>query len=269
MAYQQYHQHAGRDAWGIDCDGGNVTAWTPAQQSKITAWLRLQDATVVSGEYSSVPDKIQTNPAVSNAARQAAQGLAASGVPIATFATNDCLSWPIGTGNNGRDQKGFAFWCRMPALSSTTQQWVSIFTGTGGASAQQIQFYHSTTTVRVDAYISGANGRRLQAFAPAGFVNNAWVWLRMMYDSSQSTEATKLKVYVNGVLQSPIFTSLGSGGTFGTLPSVTGNILIGNQNDGVASSPLNGDLGPNFYVLNADLTAAEEAQLMQFEAPNP
>lgn len=267
MAYQQYHQHAGRDGFAA-LDGGNVAAWTPALQAKITAWLRLQDATVVSGEYSSVPDKIQTNPAVSNAARRAAQGLAASSVPIATFATNDCLSWPIGTGNNGRDQRGFAFWARQTTTGSQTL--FAIQNGTLGASARQTSlFMSSAQALDFDNYVSGSNGRAgLSANNSLPAAGN-WFWIRTMYDSSQSTEATKAKLYLNGALLPLTFSNISVGGTLGTLPSVTGNILIGNINDGTASSPFKGDLGPNLYVLNADLSAAEEAQLMQFEAPNP
>lgn len=243
---------------------GNVTAWTPAQQSKITAWLRLQDATVVSGDYSSVPDKLNSNPAVQSVSgRRPTQGLAASSVPIATFATNDCLSWPLGTGNNGRDQRGFACWVRLAGTGSC-MIW-SISNGTAGASAKQTQLICSGGAIGFNNYVTGTAGRQgAGGTLPAA---GTWFFLRTMYDSSQSTEATKAKVYVNGALQTLSFGNIGAGGTLGTLPSVTGNILIGNTNDGVASSPLNGDM-KDLFVLNADLTALEEAQLMQFEAPS-
>lgn len=266
MAFQVFQQHAGRDGFAA-VDSGNVAAWTPAQQSKITAWLRLQDATAVSGDYSSIPDKLNSNPAVQTVAgRRPTQGLAASSVPIATFATNDCLSWPIGTGNNGRDQKGFASWFRIGSAGGG-MLW-SIYNGTLGASARQMQLIAAAAgSLGLNCFVSGNNGR--QGAVVSAYTVGSWVWLRTMYDSSQSTEATKAKIYVNGSLQTLSFSNIASGGTLGTLPSVTGNMLIGNQNDGTASSALNGDLGPNFFVLNADLTAAEEAQLMQFEAPNP
>lgn len=251
-------------AWQAANGVGNVTAWTPAQQTKVTAWLRLQPATVTSGEYSSIPDQLASNPATSNSARRASVGAAANSLPIATFATNDCWSWPLASGNNSTTKRGFAGWVRFASIASLAFVWC-IFNGTAGASARQTQLGMSSGLLVFNNYVSGSNGR--QGLTGAVVSAGVWYWLRTMYDSSQGTEATIAKLYLNGTLQTLTFGNLGTGGTLGALPTVTGNILIGNQNDGVAAAPLNGDLGPNFYVLNADLTAAEEAQLMQFEAP--
>lgn len=45
-------------------------------------------------------------------------------------------------------------------------------------------------------------------------------------------------------------------------------MLIGNGNNDPSSNfPFNGDFGPRFYVLNSELTAAEEAALMGFQQP--
>lgn len=240
------------------------TPFAPTDLAAVTAWLRLSDATIVSSDVSVLPDFINSNPAVQTvAARRPTLALSTgNGVRVMTFATNDCLSWPIGTGNNGLDQKGFAGWCRIG--SSGGMLW-SVSNGTLGASAKQTQLQAVGGSIAVNNFISGSNGR--QGSVASAYTAGIWVWLRTMYDSSQSTEATKAKFYVNRSLQTLSFTNLGSGGTLGTLPSVTGNMLLGNQNNGTASSPFSGDFGPNFYVLNADLTAAQELSLMNFERP--
>ncbi len=63
--------------------------------------------------------------------------------------------------------------------------------------------------------------------------------------------------------------------TLGTLFAATGNIMIGNGQDGAASSPLNGLIGPNIYAFGSKmagattglLTTAARTALMNFEAP--
>lgn len=243
-------------------------AFHPAQLA--SCWLRLADGTVTGVGYSSVPDILNSNPAVQTTdARRPVNGTSSNGLPIATWSSgaSSSLSWPLTAQNNSTTRFHWAVWVKQP--TNNQEAIFSISTGTGGASVPKIQFFiEASRRLRADVYMSGANGR----FA-RGAVNDlppggTWFFARLFYDSSVGGDGC-LKLYVNGLASVLTFGNLGTGPTLGVLPAATGNAVIGNlNNSGTPSLCLNGSLGPNFYILNGpDLTLAEETNLMNFEMP--
>jgi len=239
--------------------------FNPVQQSKVSSWLRLAVSSQTGGEWVDWVDVLNNNPGVINAARRPAVGASANGLPIATFATNDCVSVPLIANNNQTSRTGIAMWVRVGNLTGTSTL-VIYSVGTGGASARKLFFLlDSAERVRVDAYIAGSAGRSF--LSTASLTQNAWAWLRLKYDSLLGGDPN-LSAFVNGASAAGAYTDVGAGGTLGVLPTVTGNLLIGNTNDsGTPSSFLAGDIGPNIFFLSEDLTAAEELILMNFERP--
>src|SRR5678816_2358752 len=63
----------------------------------ISAILDVATATLVSGDISSLPDLLNSNPAVQTVSgrRPTLELSAGNGLPCMRFATNDALSWPI------------------------------------------------------------------------------------------------------------------------------------------------------------------------------
>lgn len=211
---------------------------------------------------------LDANHATANVARApAAAASAGNSRPIATYtsANNDAMVRSV-TGINQTTKWGFAGWFRQPVSALETV--FCIFTGTNGASARKVlcQF---TTSRRVifGAYISGTDGRMgttaINALPAAG----TWAWVYWLYDSSLGGDAN-IRIRINTVNQAGLtMANIGVGGTLTTLPAPTGNGIFGNLSDAVSLQGFNGDIGPNAFFLNDDLTVDEETNLMNFEAP--
>lgn len=268
MAYQQYHQHAGRDAWGIDCDAG--APFVPNQLSAVSAWLRVANATLVSGNVSSLPDMLNTNPAVQTATlrRPTLELSAGNGLPCMRFASNNVLSWLITAQSaGGTSQGGWGLWVKLNAASSV-QTMIAIRALTGGANGRKLLLTTSAATASASASPDGT----AQKFIDSGnLIDAGWHFLTLEYDSTQGTDAGKLVLTVDAVSVGTI----SGAATLGALFAATGNVLIGNQQDSTASSPLNGLIGPNIYSFASKtagattglLSTAERLALMGFERP--
>lgn len=241
-------------------------ARVPTLISAVKGWLRLQASSQSAGEWTNWIDVLNNNPGAMNSARRPAVGASSNGLPIATFATNDAVAVPLNTSiNNFTAKLGWALWCRFGNLAAFNTL-LSISSGTGGATLPSIQlFLSSLEAPTVDVYKDvGANGRRF--VATSSLTQNTWVWLRMRYNSLLGGDANA-SVFVNGNVAAGAYSNLNAGGTLAALLAVTGKLIIGNINDGSASAAFNGDIGPNIFFLGDDITAAEEAALMNFEMP--
>jgi len=241
-----------------------VEGFDPTQLTKVCGWLRnfTSSGDVVAWANALNPG----NPAMQTVPARRPSGSVANGYPISVFATNDVLVWALGAENNSNTKFGLALWMRQPI--SAAEALFEIHVGTNGADVRKFTFYAQTSRrLYAEAFISGSNGRRGTTASDALPVAGTWVWVRVFYDSSGATEDDRLKIYINGGLQALTFSDLSAGGTTGVLPTAAGNALIGNHNDGTASGDYNGEFGRNFYVLQEDLTAQEDADLRDFEAP--
>ena len=254
-------------AWEMAAASG--APFDPRDSGKISAWLRLSVSTINSGEYDTVVDVLNSNPtSQADTDRKPAAATSANGLPVMTFDGSDMLVWPLIAANNSTTKIGWAFWYKPASTSGVVQEMITIFNGSGGASAKKLQLYQFSSQIFGEAYISGSDGRA--ANTPSSTVaSGTWVWVRLDYDSSRGGD-DNLRLYINGSLPSITYGNLGVGGTLTTLPAATGNALIGSLIDSDAGSAplLNGaQIGPNIFTLNANLTAAEETALMNFEKP--
>jgi hypothetical protein len=223
---------------------------------KVSAWLRLSEGTVTGEGYSSVPDLLGGSPAEQTTdARRPVNGASANGLPIATY-TADFLSWPLGAGNNGAVKWGMAGWFKL-ANTTGNKQLMTITSTAGGASANKINPFITGSAMRVDDQVTDRH-------AQSGTLDTAWHFLTFEVDCSQATEALQVLQSIDTVLQTVSFSSDTAWGAALAVP--TGNALIGAGTTG-ALTPFVGSMGPNLYFLNAQLTPAERAILMNFEAP--
>lgn len=244
----------------------------PRQISAVTGWLRLQSSTQSAGEWTNWFDVIAGNHASYNAARRAAVATSAEGLPLANFQTNDCASWPIAASNFNTSTFGI-FLDVAPDATGTTQVLWCVANGTAAASHKVIVTYFLGTTWTVDCYINDADGRSF-TFASAATAGTQRRY-GIEYDSSVGGDGC-LTVSLNGVITSATgVANIGAGGSLGALQSVTGKLLLGNFNDGAASSPLNGKEGPHAFALTSKmagatsglLTTAQRALLAGYERP--
>lgn len=249
------------------------TGFSPIELGVVTGWLRLAASSQASSEWTNWVDVLNSNPGAINSARRPAVAAAANGFPLANFQTNDCVAWSIAASNLNRNTVGYFMWASPDALPGSNVTLISISAGTGGASGTFLASIFFNTSWFVICYVDGSgNGRTFQVLnAAAVGVQHCY---GIEYDSSVGGDGC-LTLSIDGVIQTTLKSNAGAGGTLGTLPSVTGNILIGNFNDGAAGSPYNGKTGPNIFALNSKmsgataglLTTGARAALAGFEVP--
>ncbi len=272
MAYQQYHQHAGRDAWGIDCDaGGLIVPFTPDRLSAVSAWLRVANATLVSGDISSLPDSLNTNPAVQTVAgrRPTLENSAGNALPCMRFATNDVLSWPITAQSSASSQAGWGLWVKPDGVA-TSQTFIRVGNNTGGANGTKLICQATNATLACSA---SHDGTTIKVNTTGNVLDTGWHFVTLEYDAAAGTDGAKITVTVDGAVQTPSITGTA---TLSTLFAATGNILIGNRQDAAsASNQLDGLIGPNIYAFASKtagattglMSTAERLALMAFERP--
>lgn len=251
-------------------DGAPAPPFDPSQISAIVAWLRVAQATASGGLISSVPDVINTNPAAQpSAGRQPVQFTSANGLACVTIAGDDCLVWPITAQSSAAALCGYGFWMRRGTLAATNRI-IRVGPGTNGASGNRIGIQTSLTSLTgFVAITTNANTKN----ADVAVLSAGWHFVTIEYNGAMATDATRLVITVDGVVQTLVFTGAATLGP--DLAPATGNILLGNNNDGSGSQSLQGEFGPNIYAFGAAmpgategvLTASGRASLMAFEAP--
>ncbi len=246
-------------------------AFDPRDSGKVSAWLRFSQGTVTGSGFSSVPDVLNSNPATqSTDAQRPASGTSGNGLTIATF-SNDFLAWPLVNGNNNQSPAwGIALWVRCTPDGTVRRLWSIRLPGAlGGASDNRIEICSDNNASRgifVDIYTSTVTARR--GAVQASFAASTWTFLTVEYDGAQSAEADECVITTGGAVRTLAFGD--AAGTPGDMPDTliqpTGNAHLGAQTT-AAGNPFVGDIGPNVFILNARLTAAERTALMNFEAP--
>lgn len=236
---------------------------SPLQSGTVTGWLRLAASAVSAGEYTNWVDVLNpANPGVINAARRPATAVAANGLPLAAFLTNDCVAWPIAATNFNRDTFGIYLDVQPTAAAGVQVLWC-IGPGTNGSNHRAIVTYFNGTGWTIDVYSTDANGRSFTV--SGGAAAGARRRYGIEYDSSAGGDAC-LTATINGAIQSTVISNLGAGATLGQFQVCTGNLLIGNFNDGTASSQLGGNTGPNFLALTSKQPGAASGQLLTTDA---
>jgi len=240
-------------------------AFSPEQSTKLKAWYRLQASNQSGGEWTDWVDVKNSNPGAINAARRPAVTAAANGLPTATFATNDCVAIPLIGANYSTTAFGFGFWMN-PAAYSSAQSVVVVGNGTGGASVRAFEFEIVSSpgrSMKVNVFDSGGAVKTGTCAVNTFPVAGTPVWTRVFYNSLGAADADKLKIYADSAAAAITFTGAGTH----LLRSATGNLLVGNYNNGVASQPFGGVIGPDIYFWDADLTSDEDIAFKNYARP--
>ncbi len=249
----------------------------PTQVSGVSAWLRLPASTAVSSEWETVVDALNSNPATQTSAnRKPAAATSANGLPIATFDGSDMWVWPVAASNHSTTAWELLLWIK-PASVAANQRVFACDTSSG-ASVNRIRVgLNASGGAQALIFITNADGRQFDT-PNSVLTAGAWTFLRLAYDSAKTAEAdldglttdAKVRIFINGTAQALTGSNVGAGGTIGALRTATGNNVIGAANDADAPvQPLtNGaQTGPNVYVANTALTAAQASNLQGFEQP--
>lgn len=233
--------------------------------SVVSAWLRVGQATSDVNGVSSLPDVLNTNPAVQTVdARKPVIENSANGLPCMRFVTNDVLVWPITAQSSASDYAGWGMWIK-PSSFPAVMRIIRVATGTNAASTTKLTISTSNSTLSCAAVSSATVSKT------GGVLTTAWGFVTIEYSKDGATDDSKLTVTLNGT---PLGTAVGST-LVGVLASATGNILIGNGNDGAANSAYQGLIGPNIYAFSSKMSGATtgilttdaRTALMNFEAP--
>lgn len=228
-----------------------IPGTSPTASGKVSAWLRLANATITGSGYASVPDVLgATSPAFqATDARRPVNATSANGLPIANL-TDDFWGWPLSAANNGAVKNGFACWCKSTLVG--LQNLFVIWNAGAGASATKLDFFTNNTSL---SYFLDSGSATRAAFMTA----NVWHFVTVEYDGTQATDQLRCLVTVDGVVLATTNTTIPT-----SQPTPTGNAAIGGFASGQSWV---GSIGPNFFSLIAQLTAAERAALMNFEVP--
>lgn len=251
----------------------NAGAFSPAQISAVAAWLRLAASTQSGGEWTSVTDVLNpSNPATqTDVDRRYAVGTSANNLPTAVADGSDMLLWPLASNNNQQTKFGFACWVQFAAVAAADQILYAVFNAAGGANKRKIQTGIATSQIRTSVWADeiSSTGRNINSAAstvPAA----TWKFFRLQYDSSVGGDGCVAHYLDEVLIAQSGNTNIGAGGTLGVMATATGNAVIGSQDDQDAPTRAlvnNSIIGPNVYILNDNLTAAQGLALMNFERP--
>jgi len=231
----------------------------------VSAWLRFANGTSDANGFSSVPDVLNSNPAVQpvNSAKPA-RVLSANGLPMADFdGTTDFWTWPLIAANNSTTAIGFMFWI-VPDDVSGDERLITIWLGVG-ASTHKCIFEKTGAALRVFVRNGAANPEALtgNVLSPGVPVCVGWE-----FNGAGATDAAKLVITVNGVAVAST-----NGALPATMNAPTGDINIGTYASAVL--PFAGLLGPNILcfgsamagVTSGLLTPAARLAIANFERP--
>lgn len=245
---------------------------TASASEAISAWLKVAPANVSSGQISSVPDIINSNPATQSIPlRRPKLEYSNNGLPCMRFAGDGCvLVWPITAQSSGTNYAGWAMWVKTNAILAGDQRLLRISSGTGAATGSK--FTMSLAASNLEARAS-SNGTDANTNTSSASIDTGWHFLTAEYNKDGATDTDKMTLSIDGAVVSG--TAAGSA-TLTTLFAATGNIFIGNAaNDGVGSSSFAGLIGPDIFAFNAKmsgatvgvLTTAARVALMNYSRP--
>lgn len=245
----------------------------PRQLSAVSSWWRLQASSQSGGEWVSFSDVITSGFAIPNAARRPAVATSANGLPLANFQSDDSVPVTIAAATLNRDTVGYFMWVAPDAIPASSQQLLAISTGAGAATGTFLTSFLFSDVWFVAFFVDAVgNGRTFQvANAAAAGVGHVY---GIEYDSSVGGDGC-VTLSIDGAIQTTVKSDVGAGGTLGTLPSVTGSILIANSQNAAASPSTPGKFGPNTFILTSKmagatqglLTSAARQSLTRFEVP--
>lgn len=240
------------------------------QVPAIMGWLRNS---ATSGSVASLTDVLLNNPATQGTAASQPTGTTSNGLPVLSFdGTDDRLTWPFASNNNGSPRWGYAAWIR-PALVAGVRTILGANL-ISGASASKLEIQSNNTDLFVNVYVANFTTRR--GTASAVLALNTWAFITVEYDGDQLTEPDECIITVNGVKQ-PLAFANDSGAPNDmpdTLVQPTGTMTIGDHRAASPLTPWNGFIGTNQWILQGTggisggglITSVQREILMRFEA---
>lgn len=218
-----------------------------------------------SGEWASVTDIKNNNPAVNtDTDRRPAVGKA-NNRPTMLFDGTDVLSWPIIAANTPTAALEVCLWFKPTSNIATRQR---IFHANFSSSNPYLTIDFVSNVLNVAYYRNNTDGRLLTT--ATGPVADDWNFLRVKFLGSAGTDATKMIAFINEVNTLGAYSDIGTTGAMTALNTASGAILLGGASDSdTPSTPLvNGvELGPTVAIFNQELTGAEPAAVMAYLSP--
>ena len=248
--------------------------WLPGQQAirgphlstsaraAVSKWMRLADRTDTG--TLTIPDALGGSSATQASAGDKPTFSTQNGLPVADFdGSTNHLTEGIDSGNNQSPAAGLALWLQPD--NHVGLRTIACGITTVGASANRFVLQQNGTTLFVDVYHSDAVVRRGEI---SGFFSaDVPVFLTFEFDGAQTDEEDECILTKGTVVQSLSFSD--SGGSPGTMPDTlvqpTGTYAWGTQNTTTDLRNWSGLMGPNWWWLSRQLTAAERVSMSNFE----
>lgn len=225
--------------------------WTPASLTNLTCWLRGDLGVTTSGGSVSAWTDQSGN---SNSGSQGTSGFrptnsldGGDGMASVVFdGTDDQVDITDSAGFGSTTAVSVGVWARMgssfPSNGTIFGQWNStatsqkfrMYVATGGNLVVEVTSSSSVSTATVSSVLSVST----------------WYHLAFVYDGGQAGDSTRLKLYINGVLQTATFTN---SAVPSSINNPTGVISVGSAS-GVASTFFNGSVGEVVHVNGTALT---------------
>lgn len=243
--------------------------FSPLQVTALSGWLSLAQSSQSGGEWTpSIVDMLNAgSPMVqTDTDRRAAVGASANGFPTMVFDGSDVHLWPLDPAHSSTTKVGIWFWYK-PATVAGIQRLYSVASGVAGATNNRLQLYGFNAALNCEAYASGNIGRF--GTTPNVLVAGAWHAVYLQYDSSRGGDAN-LAIFVGGVSQVLTNGNVGAGAALATLPTSAGSALVGGATDSdTPTQPIanGGQIGPNIFAFNDNLTAAEITSFLAYQVP--
>jgi hypothetical protein len=233
----------------------------------VVGWLRVANATVTGAGVSDLPDMLGGSAATQTTdAARPPLGASGNGLPILQFSGTQWMAHPLQNAvNNNADFLGVGLWLRTP-LSAAGRAIYAIRSAAGGASAHRA-FWQilSGEDVLVDVNLDNANARRLRT-AASQIGDNTWQFCVLGIQCSLAGDARTI-MSIGSTVYTATYSAVGVAAEMpATLVTPTGDAFLGASSI-VPATPFTGDMGPNIYFFNRQLTAPELAALMAFEQP--
>ncbi len=239
---------------------GSLGPTDPSLAGIISAWLRVPLATVTGSGISSLPDTLNSNPAVqASDLLRPPRGTSANGLSIIS-PVSDVMTVPLIAANNATSQWGLALHLRSPNGAASRSVWV-VRAG-GGADFNRINVAEtSTESFGATINIDDLNNRA--GFTTASQIgDNTWHFVTVEFDGTQATEIGKLTITIDGIVKTLTFSNpSGVGAMPATLVNATGSALLLANNTAASSQPWIGDIGPNIYIVQSKMVGATEGLL--------
>ena len=241
------------------------------QLGKVSGWLRLAVSLQSGGEWTpSIVDVLNAgSPMVqTDVDRRAAVGTSINGFPTMVFDGTDVHLWPQSPAHSFTTKVGIWFWYK-PATVAGVQLIYGVTSGQAGNTTSRLSMWGQGSDIVVTAMITNTNGRQGNTSVAGALTAGAWHAMYLQYDSSRGGDAN-LALFINGASKALTYFDIGVGGTLGALQTASGSACVGAATDtDTPSIPIanGGQIGPNIFAFNDNLTAAEIAAVLAFEAP--